>query len=152
MSVTVKNPVIQEKIKRALKLTVTPGLKIIRSELIKESRTHGWLRFGKAIEYSAESKTKGIVFVNDEVSGGISKGISAGNNLSTATNSQVGAYLHYGTRDHGPVNAKAMRWYSGSKIIFAKRVKGIPATPWWGLTEAIKEDVREHYQTVNFRG
>jgi len=36
-----------------------------------------------------------------------------------------------------------LSWLSGGQRVFAKKVKGIKATNWWGLTETIKTKVRE---------
>lgn len=144
MPVTVQNPVILNKIKRIGKPPISAALKIIAGDLKAEAASHGWKRFGKGIEYVKDSDTTGRVFVNDEVTGSISRsGLSASGNIGTANNNQIGAYLHYGTPDHGPVTAKFLRFRIGSKIIYTKRVKGIPATPWWGLKETSKEKVRE---------
>lgn len=47
-----------------------------------------------------------------------------GANTVTA-NAKYSAFLEYGTADHGPVKAKALRWIKNGEVHFAKRVKGI---------------------------
>jgi len=138
MSVTVKNPVIKQRLQTGKKPPLKQALAIIKNEHVDITRSKGWSRFGSGISTKEDSATKGRVFVNDNVKG-----------PGTATNKQIGGWLQFGTPAHGPVKAKAMRWYKGSKPVFAKWVKGIKAFKWWGLTETIKEKVRtllsKHY-------
>lgn len=140
MSVAVKNPVIKTKIAKALKPPLQQGLNIIKADNVETATG----RLKKAIETKKDSDTVGRVYVNEEVSGGIrSAGLSAGNAISSATNRQIGGFLHFGTPDHGPKTAKVMRWFSGGKAVFAKRVRGITANNWWGLKEKSKVKIRE---------
>lgn len=144
MSVAVKNPVVKTKLSRALKPPLQQGLNIIKADNVETAAGYGWSRFNKAIETKKDSDTVGRVYVNEEVSGGIrSAGLSAGNAISSATNRQIGGFLHFGTPDHGPKTAKVMRWFSGGKAVFAKRVRGITAKNWWGLKEKSKVKIRE---------
>lgn len=141
MPVAVKNAFIKERLKKGLKPPISQALKIIADDNKAEAKSHGWKRFAKGIEYKKDSDTKGRVYVNDEVTASV--GAGGTNRISTATNKQIGGFLEFGTPDHGPVTAKAMRWFKGSKVIFAKRVKGIKATPWWGLKQKSKDAIRE---------
>jgi hypothetical protein len=132
MPVTVKNPFIKERLKKAGKPPIAQALKIVKDDLVQDTRSRGWKRFGAGIQAVKDTDTSGRVFVNDNAVRG-----------SSATNKQIGAWLQYGTPGHGPVKAQALRFKIGGKTIFAKWVKGIKAVNWWGLRETAKEKVRE---------
>jgi hypothetical protein len=115
--------------KRLSKPPIDKLLKSGREDLVKETTSRGWNRFREGIEDNKISETSGIIFVNDAV---VSGERFTGTKL-TATNKQIGGWLHYGTPEHGPKKAKVLSWVSGGVRIFAKKVKGIKATNWWGL-------------------
>lgn len=66
-------------------------------------------------------------------------GVSAG-----PTDRKPGNYalfVHEGTRAHGPVRAKALRFEIAGRVIFAKRVRGVKARPF--LRNAVERVARE---------
>jgi len=141
MPVTVKKPVIQKRIEKLRKPPIKQALNIVAQGKRADAASHRWNRFKAGIETKEETPHSGIVFVNDNVTGSVSRG--GFNNISTATNKQIGGFLHFGTPDHGPKTATMLSWLSGGQRVFAKKVEGIKATNWWGLTETIKTKVRE---------
>lgn len=102
-----------------------------RKDLVKETTLRGWNRFQSGIESNKISDTSGIIFVNDAV--------VAGEHFTStklsATNKQIGGWLHYGRKGFGPKTAKALSWIAGGIRIFAMKVKATKATNWWGLKE-----------------
>lgn len=127
--------------KRLSKPPMDKLLKTAKDDLVKESTSRGWNRFRQGVETNKVSETRGIIFVNDAV---VSGEHFTGTKL-TATNKQIGGWLHYGTKTHGPKTAKMLSWISGGIRFFAKEVKGIKATHWWGLKEPMKIKLRKIY-------
>jgi hypothetical protein len=131
MPVTVKNPFIKERLKKAGKPPIAQALKIVKDDLVQDTRSRGWKRFGAGIQAVKDSDTKGRVFVNDNTVGG------------TATNKQIASWLHFGRGEVRPVKAQALRWLSKGKAVFSKYSKPTKPTYWWGLKDSIKEKVRK---------
>lgn len=150
MSVTVKNPVIAKKIAAARKPPINQCLNAIASDNASSASSHGWTRFKvkQAIETQLDTDHSGRVFVNDAVAPGRMQksGLSMAMNQSVATNKQIGGWLQFGTSAHGPKTAKMLSWIQGGKRVFARSVKGITATDWWGLKDSAKKKVRDILQ------
>jgi len=138
MSVTVKNPVIKNKFINARKPPLKQALNVIKKELVAETTQRGWQRFKTGIETAEDSATTGRVFVNNAVTGS-----------GTASNTQIGAWLHYGRGWVYPVKAQVLRWFSGGQAVFSKRSKPTKATNWWGLKETIKVKIRKLFHRDN---
>lgn len=58
-----------------------------------------------------------------------------------SANTHYALFVHEGTRAHGPVRAKALRFEIAGRVIFAKRVRGVKARPF--LRNAVERAARE---------
>lgn len=66
---------------------------------------------------------------------------------SVIAHAQYSAHLEYGTADHGPVKAKALKWVNKNKeVVFAKRVRGIK--PYATMRNAAAQTQKEVVQIV----
>lgn len=54
-----------------------------------------------------------------------------GLNGEVSVNAKQGIFIEEGTKDHGPVRAKVLRFRIGGKLIYTQRVKGIKARPFF---------------------
>lgn len=63
--------------------------------------------------------------------------------IKVSANTPYALFVHEGTRAHGPVRAKALRFVIGGRVIFAKRVRGVKARPFLrnAMDAAVAEEV-----------
>lgn len=61
------------------------------------------------------------------------------------TESLVAKFLNEGTKDHGPVTAKALRFVVNGSVRFAKHVKGIKAIDFEATEKALGQPDLEEY-------
>lgn len=106
---------------------------IARNDLRDDTTSRGWKRFKHGIISEKIDDLSAKVFISDSNEGG------------PVSMKDIASFLHFGTTDHGPVTAKALRFKpKGSKdFIFRKHVKGIKATGFWRLMETSIEKINK---------
>lgn len=57
-------------------------------------------------------------------------------------------WLHYGTRAHGPVKAKALHWVKDGKHIYAKWVRGIKPTYFFTVTPDLNSQIQNYIKSI----
>jgi hypothetical protein len=57
--------------------------------------------------------------------------------------SDLFGWLHYGTKAHGAVTAKALHWKEGGKHIFVKWVRGIKATNFFEINSSMESKIQK---------
>lgn len=92
----------------------------------------------KIVEYAVETAPTDT--------GNYKSQISYDGSNSVIAHANYSAHLEYGTADHGPVKANALKWVKNGEVHFAKRVKGIK--PFATMRNAAARTQKEVVQIV----